>query len=189
MATVDDALAPPGSTDAVRDADRLLLWAAAFFTVAVLFHNFDHVRRGADTLSGDVFAVGTAAIFLEVAVVVLVCQRHRLAPLAAVSAGFALAAGYVVVHFLPARSWLSDSFTSAAEVSPLSWAAASIEVVAALALGVAGLVALRSRGGLASAARAYAGEASLAPGVVHPVALTMAIGNAVILAVSIAQAA
>ncbi len=140
--------------------DAWLVGAAAFFTVAVLIHNSDHVRRGSGAVSTDVFWAGTASIALEIAVVVLACQRHRLAPLFATASGFGLAAGYLVVHFLPARSWLSDSFTSATGVSPLSWFAASLEMVAAITLGVAGLLALRERGGLASAATPNPGQRS-----------------------------
>ena len=91
-----------------------------------------------DSVSRDVFWVGTSGVVIEVGIVVLVCQRHRLAPLAAVAVGWSLAPAYVLVHFLPARSWLSDSFTSAHQVSPLSWFAASLEVLAALVLGVTG---------------------------------------------------
>ena len=124
---------------------------------------------------------------IEVAVVVLICQRHRLAPLAAAVTGFSLATGYVVVHFLPARSWASDSFTSGVDVSPLSWTAASLEVAAAVALGAAGLLVLRRRGGLASAARPVAGQLPLAAGILHPVALAMLAGNVILLVVSVAQ--
>jgi hypothetical protein len=173
------------SSEGAGADDRPLLWAAALFTFAVLVHGADHVRRGADSVGRDVFWVGTAALVLEVGVVVLVTQRHRLAPLAAVAAGFALAAGYLLVHFLPARAWLSDSFPSAVDVSPLSWGAASLEVVAALALGVAGLLVLHRRGGLASAARPNPGQLDLRAALVHPVALAMLLGNAAVLALSL----
>ena len=56
-----------------------------------------------------------------------------------------------VVHFLPGRSWLSDSFTGAVGVSALSWFAASLEVVAATTLGAVGFGVLQARGGLVSA--------------------------------------
>lgn len=167
--------------------DAWLVVAATFFTAAVLIHNSDHVRRGADAVTKDVFWVGTASIALEVAVVVLACQRHRLAPLAATAAGFGLAAGYLFVHFLPARSWLSDSFTSATDVSPLSWFAASLEVTAAIALGVVGLLALRARGGLASAVNADPAQRTVREAVRHPAAVAMIAGNAVILVLSLAQ--
>ena len=153
----------------------------------MLIHNSDHVRRGADAVSKDVFWVGTASIALEVALVVLACQRHRLAPLAATAGGLSLAAGYVVVHFLPARSWLSDSFTSATGVSPQSWIAASLEVVAAVTLGVVGLIVLRGRGGLASATRPNSGQRNLRDALLHPIALAMIIGNAALLVISFAQ--
>ena len=54
--------------------------------------------------------------------------------IAAVAAGFPLAAGYVFVHFTPGRGWLSDSFVSES-VSVVSRLAASTEVVAALTIG------------------------------------------------------
>ena len=167
--------------------DGLLLGAAAFFTVAVLIHNSDHVRRGADAVSKDVFWVGTSSIAIEIALVVLATQRHRLAPLAFAAGGFSLAAGYVLVHFLPERGWLSDSFTSARDVSPLSWTAASLEVAAAVTLGVVGLIVVRERGGLESATRPNPEQRSLREAVLHPIALAMIIGNAAILAISLAQ--
>ena len=177
-------MTPTRST--ARD-DRLLLWAAGWFAAAVLFHNFDHVRRGAGSVSTDVFVIGTAALPLEVGIVALVAQRHRAAALAAAIAGFSLATGYVVVHFLPARSWLSDSFTSGRNVSPLSWTAASLEVVAATALAVAGLVALKGRGGVASALQSRADQRSARALILHPVVLVMALGNLTVLLASLAQ--
>ncbi len=56
---------------------------------------------------------------------------HRLAPLAALSVGSSLALGYVVVHFTPSRSWLSDSFTSGGAAAA-SVSAATLEVLAGL---------------------------------------------------------
>jgi hypothetical protein len=167
--------------------DARLAAAATFFAAAVLIHGADHVRRGIDSVGRDVFWAGTSAIALEVGLVVLAHQRHRLAPLAAAAGGFALAAGYLVVHFLPDHGWLSDSFTSAAHVSPLSWIAASLEVIAALTIGTVGLIVLRERGGLASAARPHAEQAPLRAALLHPVVLAMIAGNIVILAISFAQ--
>lgn len=171
----------------VRRDGSLVVWAAAFFTIAVLLHNADHARRGADSVGRDVFWLGTAGIALEVGVVVLATQRHRLAALAATAIGFPLALGYVVVHFLPARSLFSDSFTSATNVSRLSWSAASLEVAAALTLGIAGLVVLRRRGGVASAAQVNPDQRSVQQAVTHPIALAMILGNAILLAISFAQ--
>jgi len=170
-----------------RRDDRLLLGAATFFAVAVLIHNSDHARRGANSVGRDVFWIGTAAIAIEVGVVVFALQRHRLAPLVAAAVGLSLAPAYVFVHFLPRRSWLSDSFTSGTDVSPLSWIAASVEIVAAATLGVAGLVALRRRGGLVSATRPNLEQTSLRTAILHPVALAMIIGNVAIVAISAGQ--
>jgi hypothetical protein len=171
----------------VERGDRLLLAAATLFTVAVLIHNSDHLRRGIDSVSRQVFWVGTAGVLVEVGIVVLITQRHRVAPLAAVAIGWSLAPAYVLVHFLPARSWLSDSFTSASHVSPLSWFAASLEVVAAALLGLAGWIVLQQRGGLASAARPHAGQRSLRDALLHPLALVMLTGNVIVVAASFAQ--
>lgn len=176
-----------GTTGPEDGTGRLLLGAVAFFAAAVLVHGADHARRGADSISGDVFWLGTAALVLEVGVVVLGCQRHRLAPLAAATAGFSLTAGYIGVHFLPARSWLSDSFTSGTGVSALSWGAASLEVIAALTLGLAGWIALRRRGGLASASLTRSDQLTLGHALRHPVALAMVTGNLAILGVSFSQ--
>jgi hypothetical protein len=180
--------AVPAAPQADRRLDAWLLRAAAFFAVAVVLHNGDHVRRGADAVSTDVFWLGTAGIVLEVAVVLVICQRHRIAPLAAAVAGTNLTAGYVLVHFLPERTWLSDSFTGGADVSPLSWTAALIEVAAAATLAVVGTLALSRRGGLASAARPYPRQRTLREAILHPLALGFALTQVVTIVVSFAQA-
>jgi hypothetical protein len=171
----------------VERGDQLMVAAATLFTVAVLVHNGDHLRRGADSVGRDVFWIGTAGVLLEVGIVVLACQRHRLAPLAAVAIGWSLAPAYVAVHFLPARSWVSDSFPSATHVSPMSWFAASLEVVAALVLGLAGWVVLQQRGGLASATRPRPAQRTLREGILHPVAAVMLVGNVVLVVASLLQ--
>src|SRR5438309_1508961 len=103
---------PSASAPAADLMQPLLRGAAILFTVAVLLHNSDHLRRGVDALGRDVFWTGSLAIIVELGVVVLIFLRHRLAPLAAMVAGFSLAVGYTFVHFTPSRSWLSDSFVS-----------------------------------------------------------------------------
>ena len=168
-------------------ADRRLRLAATAFAVAVVLHGIDHARRGAHSVRGDVFWVGTSAILLEVGVVALVFARHRLAPLAAASVGSALAAGYVLVHFTPRRSFFNDSLVSGGAELP-SIVAATLEVAAALALAATGWLALRARGGLASAADAAAPAADPA-GYRSPVVVGMALANVAILAVSLASLA
>jgi hypothetical protein len=168
-----------------------LLWAAAFFTLAVLVHNGDHVRRGADAVTWEVFVLGTLAIPIEIAVVVLAFGRHRLAPLVAAVAGAVLSVGYVTVHFLPSWSDLSDSFVSARNASSLSWGAASLEVAAALILTFVGLVELtRSGWQVRSPATDADGDARpLGAALLHPVALAMIVGNVLVLAASFFQLA
>ena len=168
--------------------DRWLGRCALVFSVAVILHNSDHLRRGAELLRADVFSVGTAGIVLEVALVVLICQRHRLAPLAAAAGGLGLAAGYVEVHFLPAHRWLSESFTSAAHVSPLSWTAASLEVIAALGLALTGLAVLGPRGGLRAAFRPHPAQLGIVEAIGEPLALVMILSQSATIIVSFVQA-
>jgi hypothetical protein len=125
--------------------------AAIGFAVAVVLHTADHLRRGLGSVDGDVQLAGNLALVLEVGVVVLVLIEHRWAPLAAAVVGGSLAAGYVLVHVLPGRGWLSDPLFSGA-ASPVSQTAALLEIAAATWLAVAGVAELRQRGGLASAA-------------------------------------
>jgi hypothetical protein len=160
--------------------------AAAFFAVAVLLHNGDHVRRGSGSSPTDVFVLGMVAILVEVGLVVLIFSGHRFAPLASAVGGFALAAGYIEVHFLPAHSVLSDSFTSGADVSVLSWMAASVETLAALVLGAVGLAVLRRRGGLSSAVRPVESR-SMLEAVRQPVPFALVAVTAIGVVVAIGQ--
>lgn len=183
MAGTTVATARPPSKAAVWAGEQRLVVAATFFTVAVLFHNFDHLRRGGSSVSAGVFWLGSLAIINEVGVVMLAYMRHPRAGLAAVASGVTLAAGYVFVHFTPARSWLSDSFVSG-HASPVSIVAASLETVAAVVLAVAGLLLVRRR---AEAAPASAWPAmdqptrgALLSTLRHPVVAAMVVGNLVI---------
>ncbi len=73
----DPAQSRQGSEEA---DDRVLLGAAVLFTVAVLVHGVDHLRRGVDATGADVVALGTSAVVLELGVVVLVCAPPAGAP-------------------------------------------------------------------------------------------------------------
>jgi hypothetical protein len=161
-----------------RTDQRALRAAAIFFGLAVLFHNGDHLRRGGDSVSAEVFVAGSLAILLEVGVVILVLARHRAAAAAAVAVGFSLALGYITVHFTPDRSFLSDSFvgTDAAVVSII---AASLEAASALLLGIAGALVLR-RDGLDGPPAAWRDAFA------HPLVGAMIAGNAFILIGSLA---
>ena len=150
---------------------------ATLFSVAVLLHNFDHLRRGGSSVSAGVFWLGSLAIINEVGVVVLAFMRHPKAPHAAVLTGAVLAAGYLFVHFTPARTWLSDSFVSG-HPSPISFMAALLETAAALVLAVAGYQLL------ARPARAPeprdASPVSLTRALRHPVVIAMIAGNVIV---------
>jgi hypothetical protein len=170
-----------------REGEELLRAAAAVFALAVIVHNSDHLRRGVDRLSGDVFAIGTLGIVLEVALVVLVFQSNRYAPLACVVGGGVLAVGYVEVHFLPAHSFLSDSFTSASHTALISWIAASGEIAAALLLALAGAQVLRASG--RSVARADGGQdhRALLDTLTDPVPAVLLVSQVVAVIVSLTQ--
>src|SRR3954447_11944051 len=128
----------------------VLTRAATLFAAAVIVHNSDHLRRGVSNAHHDVLAAGTASIAVEIAIVVLVFQHHRLAPIASLIAGTFLALGYLEVHFLPAHAVLSDPLTDVAHRSVLSSTAASLELTAAVILSIAAIDVMRRRGGLAS---------------------------------------
>ena len=172
MAIVDRTRSDP--------AARVLKIAGAIFTIAVLFHNSDHARRGGGSVTTDVFLIGTLALALEVGVVALIFGDRRDAPIVAAVIGFSLAVGYVVVHFTPERGWLSDSFVSGAPAL-ISRVAASLEVAGALGLGLAGLVALSAGTVPASHGR------PLAAAFRHPIVALMAAGNLVILLLAVVQ--
>ena len=175
------AVATPARVVTSYSDTRLLEAAAAFFSLAVLIHNGDHLRRGGDSVTADVFWIGVAAIVVEVGVVVLVFMRQRIAPLASTVAGFSLALGYLIVHFTPERSWLSDSFLTG-DAAVVSLFAAALETAAALALGVVGGIALRRK---RSASGPWSSERSLTSAMSRPVVLAMLLGNAVILVGSV----
>ena len=127
--------------DGSRD-DRILRYAAVFFMIGFAVHNADHIRRGASSVTPELFVAGNLAAIVSVVAIVLVLRRHRLAAQVAVAAGFPLAIGFTAAHMLPTWSVLSDSFVDG-HVSAFSWVASLMEIAGALALGCAGLAVLR----------------------------------------------
>jgi hypothetical protein len=131
------------------DTDTVLRWATAVFGAALLVHGADHMRRGMDVVSTTVTVAGTLQTLLALITVLLVVTRSRWAPIAAIGVGFASAIGFITVHLLP--DWFgpfSDSFINAppnARVIGFSWFAAIFEILADIAVGVAGLLALQRR--------------------------------------------
>lgn len=130
--------------------DRILRYAAIFFAVGFVIHNADHLRRGSDSITTELFWAGNAAAVVAIAAILIVLTRHESAPYVAVGAGFALALAFTAAHVLPTWSALSDSFVDG-DVSAFSWFAALLEIAGALALGVAGVSVLRRRRALTPA--------------------------------------
>jgi hypothetical protein len=129
-------------------AERTLRTVGVVFLAALLLHGFDHLRRGFDVITPQVFWLGNLQLTLAVVAVVLVFRRHWWAPAAAVAVGLPSAIGFTAAHLLPHWSPFSDPFTGAAvapHVTALSWVAALFEIAADLAFAWAGLAVLRVR--------------------------------------------
>ena len=118
--------------------------AAWFFAAGVVVHNGDHLRRGTDSVTAELFWAGNVALVISAVVIVLALRRHPAAPRVAMVAGPLLAAGFAAAHLLPTWSVLSDSFVDG-DVSAFSWAASLLEIAGALLVGVAGAQAWRAR--------------------------------------------
>ncbi|MBL1074409.1 hypothetical protein JK358_08365 [Nocardia sp. 2] len=136
------------STARQVSSSTALRWVTVVFAIALAVHGADHLRRGMDTISMLVMALGTIQLLLAVATIALVFTGHPRAPLAAFAVGSVSAVGFTVVHLLP--DWfgpLSDSFINAppaARVTGFSWFAAIFEILADLAIAVAGVRARNS---------------------------------------------
>ena len=139
-----------------RSQDRLVL-AGYLFMVGSAIHLVDHLRRGQDSVTEQLYWAGNLALVVQVAVITLVLTRHKVAPLAAAAAGFPLALAFTAAHWLPHWSSLSDSFVDDG-ASAFSYVASLTEIAGGFAVGLAGLAILRSRG-LAS----FATDRTLSP--------------------------
>ena len=140
------------TASATRPGDRALQLAALFFAVGAVLHNYDHLRRGLGTLSGELRWVGRAGIVLTAVLIVMALVRHRLAPHAAAIGGVVLALGFIAAHWLPTWSVLSDSFVEGG-ASLFSQIASLLEIVSALTFAATGYYVLRLRSSRASAGR------------------------------------
>jgi hypothetical protein len=128
-----------------RSARHLWL-AGVLFAAGSAVHLLDHLRRGQGSVTEELYWAGNLALIVQVAVITLVLTRHRVAPLAAVAGGFPLALGFLSAHWLPEWSALSDPVWEISSWAALSYAASMLEVLGALAVGVAGLVVVRQAG-------------------------------------------
>jgi hypothetical protein len=124
------------------------LWlraAALLYTVGLVLHTADHVRRGIDVIKPAVLWAGNVSTLLGITVVALVLMQHRAAPLMAALAGIPTALGVAAVHLLPSWGALSDSFIdSAPGVTAFSWLVVLLEIVGALAMGFVGFTMVRA---------------------------------------------
>ena len=122
-----------------------LRYAPLVYAFGLLVHTADHLRRGIGVLTPEVFWAGNVSTVAGVAVIIVVLTGHRLAAPVAAAFGFPVAVGIALVHLLPHWSALSDAFPGAHHtgVTSMSWGVVLIEIVGAIALSVAGLVAVR----------------------------------------------
>jgi hypothetical protein len=125
-------------------ADRMLRIAAAVFAAGFVVHNADHVRRGVDTITAQVFAGGIVVSVLAVLAIALIVMRHSAAPLVAAVVGIATVVAVSASHLLPHWSVFSDAFPGA-HVDGLSWFAVVFELAGAAVLAAAGIAAMRRR--------------------------------------------
>jgi hypothetical protein len=133
----------PSWTEDRRSAS-LLTWAAWIFLLAWAVHTGDHLRRGMDTVTTQVSALGTTAGLLQLVAIAFVLMRQRAAPVLAVAVGVPAAIGIAAVHLLPDWGVWSDSFPDAVEngVTGFSWFAATFEVTGAALFAAAGIYSL-----------------------------------------------
>jgi len=132
------------SASSTRGSSSSLKIVALLLLGGWLLHSGDHLRRGIEVLTPEVFWAGSVSGAIALAVIALVLAGHRLGPALAVTVGFGLAIGVSVVHLLPHWSALSDSLPDG-RVDVFTWAAVLCEIAAALAFGVSGVLAMRRR--------------------------------------------
>lgn len=122
--------------------NRALRYAAVAYAIGLVVHTADHVRRGVDAISQQVFWLGIAGSVVAVVAIAAIIAGHRWAPELAVFAGFSQAVGVVLVHFGPPMGAFSDPLVGSG-VGAGSVAAAVLEVAGAAAAGLVGARLLR----------------------------------------------
>jgi hypothetical protein len=125
-----------------RRAARALKYAALVYAVGLLVHTADHLRRGLDILTPEVFWAGSVTSAVAVAAIWIALAGNRLAPVIAFAHGITQGLGVAAVHLLPSWSSFSDSLPDGG-ADVLSWAVVLVEIAAALAFGAAGAYLLR----------------------------------------------
>jgi hypothetical protein len=131
--------------DAGIRQERQLVVAGWLFAAGSAVHLVDHLRRGQGSVTDELFWAGNLSTITQVAAITLVVTRHRVAPLAAVAAGFSLALGFLAAHWLPEWSALSDPVWEVDSWTWFSYLASAAEIATAVAFGLAGLAVTRQR--------------------------------------------
>ena len=124
--------------------DQRLFIAGLAFAGGSAIHLIDHLRRGQGSVSDALYAAGNISLVVQVATITLVLTRHRLAPVAATSAGLSLALGFGAAHWLPRWSSISDPVWSIHSLTWFSYVASIAEILGALALAFTGLAIIRA---------------------------------------------
>jgi hypothetical protein len=136
------ALTRKATIDMTSSREQRLFAAGLAFAAGSAIHLIDHLRRGQGSVSEVLYAVGNVSLVVQVATIALVLTRHRLAPVAAVSAGFSLALGFLAAHWLPRWSSISDPVWEINSFTWFSYLASIAEILGAFALALAGLAIL-----------------------------------------------
>lgn len=123
---------------------RTFRYAALAYAAGLTIHTLDHLRRGTDAITPQVFWLGILGSIVAVSAIVAILAGHRRAPELAVFAGFSQAVGVILVHFGPPMGAFSDPLLGAG-LGAGSTTAALLEVAGALAAGVIGARISRSR--------------------------------------------
>jgi hypothetical protein len=135
---------------------RLLVVANVALLVAMSLHATDHIVRGTDQLTAEVFWGGVFLAVIAVGTLPLTLRHHPRAPLAAAVVGLYIVVGVSAAHLAPHWSAFSDPYPDLS-LGFWSWAAMLTEVVAALVFGVLGLEGLRRQAAERRAGRAVLG--------------------------------
>jgi hypothetical protein len=130
----------------MRSTSKALVYTSLGLATGMTLHGLDHAfgqDRGVGGLDPEIRWGGVILAIVASIAIALALTGNRRAPIVAVAAGFSIAIVVTAAHILPEwSSTFSDSYPGMG-VSALSWAAMLSEVVAALAVGIAGLYELR----------------------------------------------
>lgn len=139
---------PRPSQDRAAAPDRRapLVRANVVLLAAVALHGVDHALQetGLGEVTTEVVLGGVAIGVVALVSLVFALRAHRSAPVVAIAGGPWIAIAVVTSHFLPHWSAFSDSYAEIG-AGAISYVAAGAVVAAGLAVGAAGVAALRPR--------------------------------------------